>query len=213
MRRFAASLWQRWSAYRSRLAAATKPGSHQSVTGLLVRVGGPAPGSSVPLSGTVVARNAADGQFTTTTGKNGRFQLSSPPGLYRLTGHSPSHERWPEGVALRCADNTRDQAHPGAQTSGSLARSRRTHPSHSPLPTDRTAADPDRQLGHLTDDDLRPRTLAHWLDRLHWSTDHRVVPATCPMRRSVRDSHSRSRTGQAAFRPGFMRVKPISELP
>jgi hypothetical protein len=64
-------------------------GSQQTVTGLLVRVGGPAPGSPVPLPGTVVARNAAGEQFTTTTSKDGRFQLSLPPGTYRLTGHSP----------------------------------------------------------------------------------------------------------------------------
>jgi Polysaccharide lyase family 4, domain II len=64
-------------------------GSHQTVTGLLVRVGGPAPGSPVPLPGTVAARNAAGAQFTATTGKNGRFRLSLPPGTYRLTGHSP----------------------------------------------------------------------------------------------------------------------------
>ena len=64
-------------------------GPHQMVTGLLVRVGGPSPGSPVPLAGTVVAQNAAGGQFTTSTGKNGRFQLSLPPGAYRLTGHSP----------------------------------------------------------------------------------------------------------------------------
>jgi len=65
------------------------PGPRQTVTGLLVRVGGPAPGSPVPLPGTVVAKNAAGGQFTTTTGNNGRFQLSLPPGTYRLTGHTP----------------------------------------------------------------------------------------------------------------------------
>ena len=62
---------------------------HQTVTGLLVRVGGPAPGSPVPLPGTVVAQTAVGEQFTTTTGKDGRFQLSLPPGTYRLTGHSP----------------------------------------------------------------------------------------------------------------------------
>ena len=66
-----------------------QPGSHQAVTGLLVRVGGPAPGSPLPLPGTVVARNAAGGQFAATTGKNGQFQLSLPRGTYRLTGHSP----------------------------------------------------------------------------------------------------------------------------
>src|SRR5258707_7207774 len=64
-------------------------GPHHTVTGLLVRVGGPAPGSPVPLPGTVVAWNAAGEQFTNTTGKNGRFQLSLPPDTYRLTGHSP----------------------------------------------------------------------------------------------------------------------------
>ena len=42
----------------------------------------------MPLPGTVVARNAA-GEFSTTTAKNGRFQLSLPPGTYELTGHSP----------------------------------------------------------------------------------------------------------------------------
>lgn len=68
-------------------------GPLQSVTGLLIRVGGPAtlshPQNRLPLPGTVVARNTSGEQFTTTTGNNGRFQLSLPPGTYRLTGHSP----------------------------------------------------------------------------------------------------------------------------
>lgn len=70
-----------------------QPGPRQTVTGLLIRVGGPAtlshPQNRLPLPGTVVAQNAAGEQFTTTTGQNGRFQLSLPPGTYRLTGHSP----------------------------------------------------------------------------------------------------------------------------
>lgn len=66
-----------------------RPDPHQAATGLLVRVGGPAPGSPVPLPGTVVAQSVAGDQFTTTTGNDGRFQLSLPPGTYRLTGHSP----------------------------------------------------------------------------------------------------------------------------
>jgi hypothetical protein len=41
------------------------------------------------LPGTVVAQNVAGGQFTATTGNNGRFRLSLPTGNYRLTGHSP----------------------------------------------------------------------------------------------------------------------------
>jgi hypothetical protein len=63
------------------------------VTGILIRVGGPATLSHQqnqhPLAGTVVARNTAGGQFTTTAGKNGRFRLSLSPGTYRLTGHTP----------------------------------------------------------------------------------------------------------------------------
>ena len=70
-----------------------QPGPRQTVTGLLIRVGGPATLSHqqnrAPLAGTVDARNATGAQFTTTTGNNGRFQLSLPPGTYRLTGHSP----------------------------------------------------------------------------------------------------------------------------
>jgi hypothetical protein len=59
------------------------------VTGILVRVGGPAPGSPVPLPGEVDARNTVGEQFTAATSNNGRFQLSLPLGTYRLTGHSP----------------------------------------------------------------------------------------------------------------------------
>jgi hypothetical protein len=71
----------------------SQAGPRQTVTGLLIRVGGPAtlshPQNRVPVPGTVVARNAAGRQFTATTSNNGRFQLSLPPGTYRLTGHSP----------------------------------------------------------------------------------------------------------------------------
>jgi hypothetical protein len=62
---------------------------HRTVTGILVRVGGPPPGSPVPLPGKVEARNDAGEVFTAATGNNGRFQLSLPPGTYQLTGHSP----------------------------------------------------------------------------------------------------------------------------
>lgn len=63
-----------------------------NVTGLLIRVGGPVTlnhqQNRLPLPGTVVAQNVTGGQFTATTGNNGRFQLSLPPGIYHLTGHS-----------------------------------------------------------------------------------------------------------------------------
>ena len=70
-----------------------QPDARQTMTGLLIRVGGPVtvshPQNRLALPGTVVAQNAAGEQFTTTTSKNGRFQLSLSPGTYRLTGHSP----------------------------------------------------------------------------------------------------------------------------
>jgi hypothetical protein len=75
------------------LAGCGQSAPHQTVTGLLIRVGGPLGPSQqqnrLPLPGTVFAQNVAGGQFTATTGSNGRFQLSLPAGSYRLTGHSP----------------------------------------------------------------------------------------------------------------------------
>lgn len=65
------------------------PGYHQTVPGTFVRVGGPAPGSPVPLPGTITARTATGQTFTATAGRDGRFTLSLPPGTYRVTGRSP----------------------------------------------------------------------------------------------------------------------------
>jgi len=62
---------------------------HGSVTGILERVGGPAPGSPVPLPGHVVAVNSAGAQFAVAVGNDGRFSLSLPAGSYQLTGYSP----------------------------------------------------------------------------------------------------------------------------
>jgi hypothetical protein len=65
------------------------PGYQQTVPGTFVRVGGPAPGSPVPLPGTITARAATGQTFTTTAGRDGRFTLPLPPGAYRVTGRSP----------------------------------------------------------------------------------------------------------------------------
>jgi hypothetical protein len=65
------------------------PGYRQTVPGTFVRVGGPAPGSPVPLPGTITARAATGQAFTVTAGQNGRFTLSLPPGSYHVTGRSP----------------------------------------------------------------------------------------------------------------------------
>jgi hypothetical protein len=65
------------------------PGYHQTVPGTFVRVGGPAPGSPVPLPGTITARAVTGETFTATAGRDGRFKLPLPPGTYRVTGRSP----------------------------------------------------------------------------------------------------------------------------
>jgi len=67
-------------------------GYRQSVHGTFVRVGGPAPGSAVPLPGTITARAAGGESFTATAGQNGRFILPLPPGSYQVTGRSPLME-------------------------------------------------------------------------------------------------------------------------
>jgi len=64
-------------------------GFHQNVPGRFVRVGGPPPGSPVPLPGTITARAVTGGTFTATAGNSGRFTLSLPPGSYHVTGRSP----------------------------------------------------------------------------------------------------------------------------
>jgi hypothetical protein len=64
-------------------------GYHRTVPGRFVRVGGPPPGSPVPLPGTITARAATGETFTATAGQDGRFKLSLPSGSYRVTGRSP----------------------------------------------------------------------------------------------------------------------------
>jgi hypothetical protein len=59
-----------------------------TVAGILERVGGPTP-AHVPLPGRVVAIASTGARFTVTVTKNGRFQLSVPPGSYHMTGYSP----------------------------------------------------------------------------------------------------------------------------
>jgi hypothetical protein len=65
------------------------PTAAQVVTGRLVRVGGPAPGSPVPLPGSIKAVDAAGHAYAAKADQSGRFRLTLPPGVYTLTGHSP----------------------------------------------------------------------------------------------------------------------------
>jgi hypothetical protein len=64
-------------------------GNHQAVSGTFVRVGGPSPGSPVPLPGTITARAVSGEAFTAKVSSTGRFKLSLPPGTYHVTGRSP----------------------------------------------------------------------------------------------------------------------------
>ncbi len=81
--------------------AGATPGT---VTGIFVRIGGPAPvgpsGDGVPLPGNVVAAGTTGKRFTARTGKSGRYTMTLPPGTYHLTGHSP--EVGSNGHQMRC---------------------------------------------------------------------------------------------------------------
>jgi hypothetical protein len=71
-----------------------------TVTGTLIRVGGPAPGAAIPLPGRVVAMSSAGVRFSAAVPRNGRYRLSLPPGTYQLTGYSPLV--YSGGSELRC---------------------------------------------------------------------------------------------------------------
>jgi hypothetical protein len=59
------------------------------VTGTLEAVGGPAPGSPRPLSGTVTLRNTGGSTFAAQTSSDGTFSIEVPAGSYAITGRSP----------------------------------------------------------------------------------------------------------------------------
>lgn len=74
---------------------------HATVTGTLVRVGGPAPGSPVPLPGRIVAIRTDGSRYTAAAGSHGRYQLALPPGTYQLAGYSPLVHA--NSAEVRCA--------------------------------------------------------------------------------------------------------------
>jgi hypothetical protein len=58
------------------------------VRGSLLRVGGPAPGSPVPLAGTITFVGT-NGTTTTDVDATGRYAVALSPGDYRISGTSP----------------------------------------------------------------------------------------------------------------------------
>jgi hypothetical protein len=93
------------------------PGYQQAVPGTFVRVGGPAPGSPVPVPGMITARAATGQAFTATAGQNGRFTLSLPPDSYHVTNHGATQvavDELPEGGQVPGAEEViGEQAGPG----------------------------------------------------------------------------------------------------
>ena len=71
------------------LLTACSSSPHGVVTGKLLGVGGPPPGDVIGLPGHVTARGSA-GTQTVMAGRDGRYTLSLPPGVYHLTGRYKS---------------------------------------------------------------------------------------------------------------------------
>ncbi|MGH9920788.1 MAG: hypothetical protein ACRD6W_18205 [Nitrososphaerales archaeon] len=65
-------------------------GSIGTVRGTLLRVGGPAPGSPVPIPGQATLTDVASRtKFQATAGTDGHYSVALPPGTYRVSGKSP----------------------------------------------------------------------------------------------------------------------------
>jgi hypothetical protein len=61
-----------------------------TLTGELLRVGGPPPGSPIHLPGRVTLTDVVSGAtFHGSAGSDGRFSVTVPAGTYRVTGQSP----------------------------------------------------------------------------------------------------------------------------
>ncbi len=64
------------------------PAKTVTLTGYLYASGGPAPGTTYPVPGTITATNAS-GTFTATVASDGRYSLPLPPGTYTVIATSP----------------------------------------------------------------------------------------------------------------------------
>jgi hypothetical protein len=61
-----------------------------TISGRLLAVGGPAPGTARPLPGTVTLENTATHSTTLLrVGQDGRYTTSVGAGTYKIVGHSP----------------------------------------------------------------------------------------------------------------------------
>jgi hypothetical protein len=61
-----------------------------TIDGELLRVGGPAPGAPLPLSGRILLTAADRDAVTVVVGANGKFSVTLPIGHYQVQGTSPA---------------------------------------------------------------------------------------------------------------------------
>ena len=83
-------------------------GSHADVatvptTGVVVTVGGPAPGAPAPIPGVELRLVGAGGSVNVRADRRGRFTADLAPGTYRvtITGHGPTGERTADAADAR----------------------------------------------------------------------------------------------------------------
>jgi hypothetical protein len=79
-----------------------------TVAGVMLRIGGPPPGSPVPLPGEVTLTDVASGaRFQASASTNGKFAVTVPIGTYRVTGQSPLVHIGDEEMVGVATDNVR----------------------------------------------------------------------------------------------------------
>jgi hypothetical protein len=156
------------------------PGYQQAVPGTFVRVGGPAPGSPVPVPGMITARAATGQAFTATAGQNGRFTLSLPPDSYHVTNHGATQvavDELPEGGQVPGAEEViGEQAGPGdlqlpATSSGCTSAGL-------PAPDARRPKKPDRRQYRLSPPGPAPGGFS-----CCYATCHEICPPSAPSSR------------------------------
>ena len=99
------------AACSSEYASPSATPSHQVVnsgtlTGHLLRVGGPSPGKPIALSGTVTVQGPSGSQDVIVD-SSGRYTVSVSPGTYSVVGHSPQ-------VSLACPGEGKVHVRAGA---------------------------------------------------------------------------------------------------
>ncbi len=72
-------------------SASNTPAPGATISGTLVALGGPAPGSPRPLPGHVAASGRGH-TYTSTAGVDGVYSINVPPGTYTVIGRSPLYQ-------------------------------------------------------------------------------------------------------------------------